>query len=176
MAIRIKKLELQNFKLYKNKIFDFEDNSLTVFDGPNGFGKSSFFDAIELLITGTIRRYDALGNIIDGRERRNENPFYYENGDGSPIIIKALISVDDHDISLARKNAEINKPVVNFNDYRLHKLDSFESDIDEDNEIEDSELQDYFGENIKSDFEFIHYVEQEDTFHFIKQKKEKIYG
>ncbi len=173
MSIRIQKLELQNFKLYKNKIFDFEENALTVFDGPNGFGKSSFFDAIELLITGTIRRYDALGNIIDGRERRDENPFYYENGDGTPIIIKALISVDGKDICLARKNDEVNKPVVNFNDYKLHRLDSFESELSEDNEIEDSELQIYFGENIKSNFEFIHYVEQEDTFHFIKQKKEK---
>ena len=174
MSIRIKKLELQNFKLYKNKIFDFEDNALTVFDGPNGFGKSSFFDAIELLITGGIRRYDALAHIIiDGRERRDENPFYYENGDGTPIIIKALISVDGQNICLVRKNEEVNKPVVNFNDYKLHKLDSFESDLGEDSEIEDSELETYFGENIKSDFEFIHYVEQEDTFHFIKQKKEK---
>lgn len=173
MSIIIKKLELQNFKLYKNKIFDFEDNVLIVFDGPNGFGKSSFFDAIELLITGTIRRYDALSNIIDGRERRDENPFYYENGDGTPIIIKALISVDGQDICLARKNEKVNNPVVNFNDYKLHKIDSFESDLDEESEIEYSELQTYFGENINSDFEFIHYVEQEDTFHFIKQKKEK---
>ncbi|MBU2907481.1 AAA family ATPase [Arenibacter algicola] len=173
MSIRIQKLELQNFKLYKNKIFDFKDNALTVFDGPNGFGKSTFFDAIELLITGTIRRYDALGNIIDGRERRDENPFYYENGDGTPIIIKAQLSVNGHEICLARKNNEVNKPVVNFDDYKLHRLDSFESELGEDNEIEDSALRTYFGENIKSDFEFIHYVEQEDTFHFIKQKKEK---
>lgn len=173
MSIRIQKLELQNFKLYKNKIFDFEDKSLTVFDGPNGFGKSSFFDAIELLITGTIRRYDALGNLIDGREKRDENPFYYENGDGSPIIIKALLSFKGQNICLARKNDQVKNPVINFNDYKLHRLDSFDTELDEGNELDEFELESYFGENYKSDFEFIHYVEQEDTFHFIKQKKEK---
>lgn len=172
MSVQLRKVELQNFKLYKNRFFDFENQSLVVFDGPNGFGKSSFFDAIELLITGSIRRYRSL-NINDNRERRVENPFYYEKGDGSPIVIKALLLIGDEEICIARKNENVNNPVVNFSDYRLYKLESFDDEFTDENEIEESELEAYFGSNYKSDFEFIHYVEQEDTFHFIKQKKEK---
>lgn len=173
MSVRILKVSLQNFKLYKEQTFDFSDNSLVVFDGPNGFGKSSFFDAIELLITGSIRRYRSLKSLIDGRERRFENPFYYEKGDGSPIIIKALLLVDGEEICIARKNDSINNTVINFNDYKLYKLENFDSNFTNEQIIEEIQLEKYFGTNYKSDFEFIHYVEQEDTFHFIKHKKEK---
>ena len=55
MSIEIKRIYLENYKLFSAKTIDFE-NYLSVFDGPNGYGKTSIFDAIEFLITGSISR------------------------------------------------------------------------------------------------------------------------
>ena len=55
--IKLGRLRLDNFKSF-NKPFltDFSDTDLFIFDGPNGFGKTTIFDAIELCLTGKIGR------------------------------------------------------------------------------------------------------------------------
>lgn len=54
--ILLRRLYVENYKLFSQKEFDFSNTLLSVFDGPNGYGKTSVFDAIELLITGKISR------------------------------------------------------------------------------------------------------------------------
>ncbi|WP_241151721.1 AAA family ATPase, partial [Pseudomonas viridiflava] len=41
---------------------DFEGNKLILLDGPNGYGKTSIFDAVELALTGNISRLITLDN------------------------------------------------------------------------------------------------------------------
>ena len=64
--ITIKRLYLENYKLFSQKEIDFSGALLSVFDGPNGYGKTSIFDAIELLITGKISRVKECESI-DGK-------------------------------------------------------------------------------------------------------------
>ena len=45
--ITIKRLYIENYKLFSQKEIDFSGALLSVFDGPNGYGKTSIFDAIE---------------------------------------------------------------------------------------------------------------------------------
>lgn len=52
----IKQLNIQNFKIYKNKKFYFGTHRLILISGANGFGKTTIFDAIEWCITGDIKR------------------------------------------------------------------------------------------------------------------------
>ena len=60
--IRIKTIEIENFRAYRNpQVFDIASD-VTVLYGPNGFGKTSFFDAIEFAVTGNIGRLDALSD------------------------------------------------------------------------------------------------------------------
>ena len=54
--IIIKRLYVENYKLFSRKEIDFSNALLSVFDGPNGYGKTSIFDAVELLVTGKISR------------------------------------------------------------------------------------------------------------------------
>jgi exonuclease SbcC len=56
--IRLKGLEISNFRAYHG-IHRFDlDADLVVLFGPNGFGKTSFFDAIDFACTGGVARFD----------------------------------------------------------------------------------------------------------------------
>jgi exonuclease SbcC len=53
---KLKSISIQNFRAYrKKKEFEF-GSAVTVLYGPNGFGKTSFFDAIDFAVTGGIGR------------------------------------------------------------------------------------------------------------------------
>lgn len=52
----LKSISIQNFRAYRKKK-EFElGSAVTVLYGPNGFGKTSFFDAIDFVVTGGIGR------------------------------------------------------------------------------------------------------------------------
>ncbi len=56
--VRLKELEISNFRAYRESYkFDL-DADLVVLFGPNGFGKTSFFDAIDFACTGGVARFD----------------------------------------------------------------------------------------------------------------------
>jgi exonuclease SbcC len=60
--MRITKIEIENFRNYFGlHTFDLE-KEITIIYGDNGFGKSSFFDAIEWCLTGSISRF-SINNI-----------------------------------------------------------------------------------------------------------------
>jgi exonuclease SbcC len=55
-SIRLKSLKIQNFRAYrKSQTFDLDADLIFLY-GPNGFGKTSFFDAIDFVATGDIGR------------------------------------------------------------------------------------------------------------------------
>ncbi len=56
--IRIETVTIENFRAYrKQQTFEI-GTDVTVLYGPNGFGKTSFFDAIDFVVTGEIGRLD----------------------------------------------------------------------------------------------------------------------
>lgn len=56
--MNINKLVIKNFKNYTGEhIFDL-NKRITIIFGNNGFGKSSFFDAIEWCMTGRLNRFN----------------------------------------------------------------------------------------------------------------------
>lgn len=67
MKIKIKKVEIEAFRAYKTKkdgTFDFTNSSEDPADfvaiyAPNGFGKSSFYDAVEWVITNRVKRLES---------------------------------------------------------------------------------------------------------------------
>ncbi len=66
MNWQISKIEVSSFKAFKQIHLDFSDSSLLTLDGPNGFGKTSVFDAIELLLTGSINEFASCSHANDG--------------------------------------------------------------------------------------------------------------
>ncbi|KRF53822.1 hypothetical protein ASG98_25515 [Bacillus sp. Soil531] len=55
--MKIKNLYIQNFRCYRGEHHFKLDNQTTLLYGENGYGKSSFFDAIEWCLTGNITRF-----------------------------------------------------------------------------------------------------------------------
>ncbi len=68
--MKIKKVEIEGFRAYKYKkdgTFDFTDqggdpSNFVVIYAPNGFGKSSFYDAVEWAFTDNLERYTSSHN------------------------------------------------------------------------------------------------------------------
>ncbi len=55
-SVRVKEVTIQNFRAYRKPRSFLIGNDVTVLYGPNGFGKTSFFDAIDFAVTGGIGR------------------------------------------------------------------------------------------------------------------------
>ena len=90
--IKIKKIYLQNFKGIKStSTFDFDSSSLNVnvLSGPNGFGKTTIFEVIELCLTGEFNRVELFETVQKKTKDRNK-PFF-QNTDGENVILKLWI-------------------------------------------------------------------------------------
>lgn len=67
-SFRIERIRLHNFKGVDDVDILLEGISAVIFGGKNGFGKTTIFDAIELVLTGKIARYSEYkDSFIDGR-------------------------------------------------------------------------------------------------------------
>lgn len=95
---KIQKVRIDHFRGYKDEIaFDLTEGSdLTILQGPNGYGKTSFFDAIEWAFTGRLLRYEDPDedkyncNIINFQpfEKRASVTIEFGNGDSKYILCR----------------------------------------------------------------------------------------
>ena len=103
-AIRIQSISIEGFRAYRRRAeFSFGED-LTVLFGPNGFGKTSVFDAIDFAFTGEIGRLQARS---EGRFRRVAAHLDSENGE-SGVGLAVEIDGDPH--YLVRRVAERKSP------------------------------------------------------------------
>ena len=166
----LKKLTFNNFKLFGEEFtVNFNKNDLVVFDGPNGHGKTTVYDAIELALTGTIRRL----NSTEDLQTPNDVVVAYKNN--ADCFVRLELRNDIGKIIVERRlktyipnNA---KKIRNFkNLWDLILISNNEQKI-----ITQFQFNKLIGSpNLERDFTLFHYVEQEDSAHFLKQKKEKL--
>ncbi len=113
MKFKINNIEISNLRNIpydKPLTFELSDQMITILDGPNGYGKTTFFDAIELLITGD------LGHFFEGLYNVGKEPLSSVAKDKSKdTIIVAQIEIKDEGIyTLKRKftwNPEVNSSI-----------------------------------------------------------------
>ena len=71
--MRIEQIRLHNFKGIMDMTFSMSEASAIVLGGKNGYGKTTLFDAIELVLTGKIERYDNYEKkLFDHRRNLND--------------------------------------------------------------------------------------------------------
>lgn len=99
--MRIKSLVIHNFKNYSGTIeFDL-DRDITILYGENGFGKSSFFDALEWGLTGKISRFD------DYNQDQDFNDIYIINS-----YVKSIDQIAECYVKLTFDNYELIRKIT----------------------------------------------------------------
>ncbi|TVU78116.1 MULTISPECIES: AAA family ATPase [Pseudoalteromonas] len=100
--MKIKKVEIQAFKGYLKKedsTFDFmindEPAKLVAIHAPNGYGKTSFYDAIDYAITNNIHRYIRIPSIKTLNNKLSSDQIHDSGNDfGSKLILRNINNPD----------------------------------------------------------------------------------
>lgn len=190
MSIILKRIYLENYKLFEQKTITFEE-ALTVFDGPNGYGKTSTFDAIELLITGMISRVmenDAiLANIGYGES------FLAKDQSRDVVVMGEFFNTETKEtlvivrrIPKGMSNRD-NNPKNIFKKVKIEFPPDFDNPgkrISKNEKLDGQEkFERFFGVQNVSMYTMLHYVRQEDRLAFFKNTEkgrinviEKLFG
>lgn len=169
MNWKISKIEISSFKAFKQIHLDFGDSSLLTLDGPNGFGKTSIFDAIELLLTGGIKRICHLfTSLMMGKKTNYEDNLLWNNRSGNKdLAIKIEFINGSRKLILARHtpaadfDEKSNNRADQFTHLMLYELPEFSSnDYVAENLRNESFIEELFGKNFKENFSYLNYLEQ----------------
>ncbi len=165
--IRLNKLSIDSFKVFE--VFECDlDSDFIVLDGPNGFGKTSVYDALQLLFSKSIPRIVALNKAlkINAKTEYGKN-LYQNNNSDREIVIKAEFIKGNEKICMMRKaskedlmNKKNHKPTC-FEIFKLYSLTSYdeESTCELIND-ETAYIAGIFGENFLSNFSILNYMSQ----------------
>ena len=186
--VKIKKILLYNFKNFRHEtVIDFSDN-ITFLVGPNGFGKTTIFDAIELGLTGDISRINQ--NIpVTGENIKYNKPFF-QNDISDPVIIKLWLEKSNgNQLVLVRKlinnrpdGGILYAPKRSIGQFKLFRqeeaTDENFSSVDNDiklSEIDQTTIDNFLeidGEyKLAKIFNLFNYIQQEETKFFLKKSE-----
>lgn len=179
MKWKISKIEIQSFKAFEKISFDFEKASLLTLDGPNGYGKTTIFDAIELLLTGKIgRTFRLFSNIMPaGKRNYDDNLYWNRKQKEQNLYIKAEFTNSEtgKNKTLARMAKKTDLSDVktnradNFDAFLLYELSNFES-TDFSEEANEHIINELFGESFSENYPLLNYLEQgQNSFLFSKK-------
>lgn len=98
--VRLKGLEINNFRCYReNNEFDLDADLIVLF-GPNGFGKTSFLDAIDFVCTGGVARFD---ERFRGKTHRLLNTLRHLDSPMGDCFVKATTLIDGKEVRIERR-------------------------------------------------------------------------
>ncbi len=167
---KIAKLKIENFKCIDSADFNFSGRNLIVFDGPNGYGKTTAFDAIEILFTQTPRRIEN-DDRINAVYSYSSSPIH--KVESKPISIQLTLENGKEKIEIKRLFESAIQYKSRDNNIRQIFKSSKLYINNEEKEIADlEEILEY--SNLSQLFNVLNYVEQdENTFFLKKNPKEK---
>ena len=166
-------------------VIDFSDG-ITFLVGPNGYGKTTIFDAIELGLTGNLSRI----NKVTGENIVYNKPFF-QNEVGYPVIIKLwLEKMNGEQLVIVRRLVNnstdcknIFAPLKSTSQFKLFRQVevSEENFTDIDNfsteKLNQSSIDEFLGINGKHEidkiFNLFNYIQQEETTFFLKQTEQE---
>ena len=174
MSYKIKNLYVKNFKCFDNKKFykfEFEpDANPTILSGPNGFGKTTFFDAIELVFTGKITRMQL--NIESKSTNLNKN-ILLNTSEEFGYIVLILKNEDNSYVTIVASINNSYKKIDIKNSIKYAVL-KYYLDIQKFDEIVSNTM--IWKDNIdefkfnKEHFNVYYYISQAESISFLKKK------
>lgn len=176
MQYKIVNLRVKNFKCFDNAKFyefciDYEKNPV-ILSGPNGFGKTTFFDAIELIFSKNITRLD---KAIENKKTNLGKNILLNKADVDGYVVLTLKREENECLTLFAKisnsthKLEIENSICYGEikefisteelDHFLHNYNNWKDTVDNKTLIK------YRAEN----FNVYYYVSQAESVHFLKR-------
>ncbi|WP_319471781.1 AAA family ATPase [uncultured Trichococcus sp.] len=161
MNFKIQSIEIYNLRSFTSNdplTIDLKEHMITIFDGPNGYGKTTFFDAIELLLTGE------LGHFFSSLYNR-----------GSESLSSVAKNIEEDTVIIAEVNVKDKgvyclKRIFNwasYNDTKASTIEMTSQGEAESRRIRQEELFEFFGFSA-SVFNVGMYISQNDSLQFLK--------
>ncbi|WP_151743324.1 AAA family ATPase [Acinetobacter calcoaceticus] len=183
MKWKINRLEIRNFKAFEQISFNFDCATLLTLEGPNGFGKTTVYDALELVFTGRIERISRLCNEIMLSAQRNysDNLFWNNKLREEDILIKLeLINIDNNEKFVFARKAFVedlkviqNNKANNFDIFKIFLMKNYD-DNNFVNKISQADIDEKLGDNFIDNYNIVNYLEQgQNQFVFSKNIKER---
>lgn len=169
MSWKIARIEVSSFKAFKHINLNLGTSSLLTLDGPNGYGKTSIFDAVELLLTGQIKRINNLYSTLMTKNQKNydDNLFWNTRSGKHDLSIKIEFLDGERRLVLARHapvrvfDTKTNNRADEFKHFSLYELPGFDSKAyNAANKRKNEFLDEVFGKNFRENFSFLNYLEQ----------------
>lgn len=185
MGYKINKIIIQNFKVFnkdtkKNSFYNKDvSRNLQILTGQNGYGKSSIYDAIELVLTGRIERLQS----VSGKTKNFKDNLIANNTENDSIIALELYNKQENKYFSIMKRIPKSKikgdKEVNihkwFETYISTEKFSYENLINTENKKSNEELNKILKTilKIEPEYFYINYIQQQDPIHFLKKKEEE---
>jgi len=163
-SVKIASLHIQNFKSITEALFKFDENNLIIFDGPNGYGKTTVFEAIEIILSKTPRKYRTI--LINANISYYNSPIH--KNEDLPIKLTLHLKNDEESIYITRcfEKAPQRKSQDN-NIKRIFETSKLYINEKEASEKELEEIMCFPNVNIL--FNVLSYVEQDENTFFLKK-------
>jgi len=178
--MQIHKIYISNFKgIHDHQIIDLSSYKMTLLTGPNGFGKTTIFDALEICFLEKISRAGE-NKTTDGRSPSDD--VFYRHDENKRMVIKLLLENNEGEKISIIKYLSAGAVSTNI-EGAFNNIKTFQGDIEDfDNEdehfvknnirINNQYISKFIGfkdEKIKDLYRIFNYIQQEETLYFLKK-------
>ena len=173
MKCKIKRIFCQNFKMFETLDLNLNDQNVVVLGGRNGYGKTTLFDIIELVITGKINRYVNYDTgLLDKRLTKSQEdlPLVHDTT-VERVTVGIELQVEDRTYVIMReaRSADIGMH-FNFRAFAGADVEVLAEDGEWRTATPD-ELTMLDREGLKAGYQQLYYVGQEETLQYLKTKE-----
>lgn len=158
MSYKITYLRVFNFKVFDDFELDFKKSNIISLGGPNGYGKTTIFDTLELALTGNIERFIKIDRSSGSADNIVAKEKKLSDGEKQIIIRR----------SHKPETTKSANKIANFSN--LWKLEQEIEGVYK--SITQKQFEELLGEIDLAKYYNSFYIQQEDTAHFLKKDEQ----
>lgn len=175
MKYFINRIDIKNFKFIEDGRVNFDKSNLVILDGPNGYGKTTIFDIIELAVTGKINRINL--NQTDNISGCNDILYLKNQKKDAEVKVEFVSNKDSFTvlkrIDSKKKRTKKQKKSNNWDLFDTYLLEDFNEEYNESKKIKPDCIKELLGENnLDRFYNLFYYIQQEDSSSFLKNTEQ----
>lgn len=174
VKLTIKEIRLLNFKGFAKLCIPLSSKGVVILGSKNGYGKTTLFDALELLFTGKIQRMTEYNEYHNNRYSISqvEKPLVYNCSFSEIVKISAEIEIGDKQFILQReaKVKDMKNP-VDFKAFSQLQIVEVDGTNRSNRDLTDEEYEQLGIAEFCQSYSFLNYLSQEEATTFLKQKE-----